>query len=79
MRMNKDKLNKVINDYPLWRSAYGNVYGIGGREMPDVKATGNSVVGILTPFMSTDDESFQFVYPYLDKMFPNKTKYELDK
>ena len=78
MRMNKDKLNNIINDYPLWRSAYGNVYDVGGRGMRDVKVSGILGDGIPVPFMSTEDDSFRFVKDTLQKMYPNKTKYEID-
>jgi hypothetical protein len=78
MRMNKDKLDNIINDYPLWRSAYGNIYDVGGREMRDIKVSGTLGDGIPVPFMSTEDDSFHFVKDTLHRLFPNKSKYEID-
>jgi hypothetical protein len=78
MRMNKDKLDKVI-DYPLWRSAYGNIHDVGGREMRDVKVSGDLGNGVPVPFLSTEDDTFHFVKDTLHKMYPNKSRYEVDK
>ncbi len=78
MMMNKNKLSSVIDAYPLWRSAYGNVHDIGGREMRDVKVHGELGNGVPVPFMSTEDDSFHFVEPVLRRMFPTPSKYELD-
>lgn len=75
MMMNKDKLNSVI-DYPLWRSAYGNVHDVGGREIRDVKMRPEPIDGLPRPFASTEDDSFEFARHILEIMFPKKSKYE---
>ena len=77
MMMNKDKLNSVI-DYPLWRSAYGNIHDVGGREIRDVKMRSEPIDGLPRPFASTEDDSFEFAKNILQGMFPNKSQYEID-
>jgi len=39
MVMEKKKLKQILqnNDQFLWRSIYGNVFNIGGKQMEDVK------------------------------------------
>lgn len=62
---------------PQLRSLYGNLAGVGGTQMGDVKALLNGRdYQIPTPFFSTWDLTFTEYQPKLDKMFPNPSPYE---
>jgi hypothetical protein len=88
MVMEKSKLSTLLGKkYPMWRSFYGNKYSVGGSPMADVKVYSHNAnsyrsVDHLTnesSFLSTDDESFKVLQPYLQELFPNPSRYELDK
>jgi hypothetical protein len=88
MMMEKSKLATLLGKkYPMWRSFYGNKYSVGGSFMSDVKVYSHNrqehrsldYLGNESSFLSTDDESFKAVKPYLHELFPNPSKYELDK
>lgn len=88
MVMEKSKLSTLLGKrYPMWRSFYGNKYSVGGSPMADVKVYSHNAhsyrsIDYLTnesSFLSTDDESFKVLQPYLDSLFPIPSKYELDK
>jgi hypothetical protein len=86
MIMEKDKLLPIIKKYPncLWRSMYGNIYGIGGTQMDDVKVYTNprhlarsKEIIDNSVFMSTEDQAFSLVLDkILSKLFTNKSSYE---
>lgn len=88
MIMNKRKvldmfaLNGVEN-LPIFhkRSAYGNIYHIGGEKIKDVKVTSSSIfkpekVG---KFLSCDDVSFPEVKTFLDLKYSAKSEYEIQE
>jgi hypothetical protein len=86
MVMEKEKLNKIFVQYSLWRSPYGNIYKVGGEYMRDVKYHTNPVhktsfhyLESDLPYLSTEDDSFEEVLPYLENLFPNPSPYELDR
>jgi len=67
MLVEKSKLNRIINKYPdmLWRSLYGNIYKVGGKEIQDVKIYSNPIyksrsfeINKDSVFASTEDYSF---------------------
>lgn len=86
MPMEKDKLLKIIKDYPecLWRSMYGNIANVGGSQMEDVKVyinrrhlarsneiTENSI------FLSTEDTALKTMLDkILRNLVPNPSIYE---
>lgn len=72
-------------DTLLWRSMYGNLFGIGGEEMVDVKFYTSVKMNFknydyknpTSPFLSSDDTSFEILKrSVLNKKFKKKTKYE---
>lgn len=86
MVMQRDKLLPIIKKYPncLWRSMYGNMYGVGGTQMEDVKvytnpkhmARSNEITNH-SVFLSTEDQAFKMMLDrVLLKLFPDKSKYE---
>lgn len=85
MLFNKNMLEQTI-DYPFSiRSSYGNIHNIGGEEIRDVKVYSHprfvhtsSSIDNGTPYLSTEDGSFEQLKDYLVNMFPDKSKYELD-
>jgi hypothetical protein len=88
MVMEKSKLSTLLGKgYPMWRSIYGNKYSVGGTPMADVKVYAHTAYDYLSfdylnndsPFLSTDDGSFKILQSYLHELFPNPSKYELDK
>jgi hypothetical protein len=70
----------------LWRSMYGNLYGINSKTMKeDVKVYVNSrlvpkgydTTNLKYPYLSSDDKSFGFLYKkILKEMFKAKSSYE---
>jgi hypothetical protein len=85
MVMEKDKLKNVITKYSLclWRSAYGNIYDLGGDQIEDVKIyfnkKNNSKSIELNKefiFISTEDNSFSLIKDRLKLLFPNSSKFE---
>jgi hypothetical protein len=82
MVMNKDKLAKIIRMPGLWRSLYGNIYGIGGEEYLDVKVHNTIDIDSLMknplPYISSHENTFQGILDgYFNTAFPNPSKYEL--
>jgi hypothetical protein len=81
MVMEKTKLAEVLVHPILWRSAYGNIYGIGGNEIKDVKINRYDPQTKFdfdtVPFLSTEDASFEDVRKaILEDMFPYPSPYE---
>jgi len=85
MIMEKEKLLKVLEAPDLWRSRYGNTYGVGGREIDDVKvySTGSLVkksydINVLKyDYLSSNDDSFALLKEkVLEVNFPEATIYE---
>lgn len=82
----KWKLARAIkNEALLWRSMYGNIFGVGGTQIEDVKVYSSSKIKHRDfdykkselPFLSSDDLSFTTLKKnILGKLFKTKTKYE---
>lgn len=86
MVMEKRKLARVMLINGLWRSVYGNIYGVGGTESTDVKVYGPEITdrpsydyeSSKLDYLSSDDTSFEKLFnDVLSKMFTEKTDYEL--
>lgn len=82
MVMNKDRLAKIIRMPGLWRSLYGNIYGIGGEEYLDVKVHNTIDIDSLMknplPYISSHENTFQGILDgYFNTAFPSPSKYEL--
>lgn len=83
MALDKQRLSEAL-DFPLIRSAYGNIAQVGGEQRSDVKIYSGSLYNGMSykpnkdsDFISTDDGSFPFVKDkLLDHLFPNPTVYE---
>lgn len=79
---NRKKLLKLITEYPdvhATRTFYGNYYRLGGIQMNDVKVLRGDTTWKDTPFLSTDDASFnRAVGKYIKGQFPERCKYETD-
>jgi hypothetical protein len=60
---------------PQWRSIYGNLSSIGGRQRDDVKTYGPAEPK--EPFHSTQDRSFRHARPYLERLFPDPSQWEI--
>lgn len=85
MPMNKAGLRMSLHHTSLWRSTYGNILGVGGDQISDVKVYFNGPLMDKTydykdleqPYLSTDDRSFdQVLEDILLDMFPAPSKYE---
>ena len=85
MIMNKKKLSSVLKLNGLWRSLYGNIYGVGGIKTQDVKVYGaqrNNRVSYdyrtsLGDYLSSNDDSFDIlINDVLADVFPDKSQYE---
>jgi hypothetical protein len=86
MVLEKNKLGIIVKKYPelLWRSMYGNLYKLGGKEIRDVKVYSDPrrseksmIVDKDSVFVSTQDESFDVIYEsVLKEMFLYPTKLE---
>lgn len=84
--MNKEKLEPILkHKRELWRSMYGNLYSVGGKQMDDVKVYPSSSYlhekfdwkKDLNIFLSSQDETFLDLKDgLLDKKFPKKSIYE---
>jgi hypothetical protein len=83
MIINKTNMLNVV-DYKLSvRSVYGNVYNVEAQESLDVKVYGNSKMIVLssttsngTPYLSSEDSSFNTMSDDLYEMFPDPSIYE---
>jgi hypothetical protein len=87
MIMEKKKLKQILqnNDQFLWRSIYGNVFGVGGEQMEDVKVYTKGPLVLKSYnlkkdehiYLSSADTSFDMILSnILKKQFTEKTKYE---
>lgn len=85
MAMTRSGLLKSLRCPWFWRSAYGNIFNIGGIEIEDVKVydTDSKLykksfdINNKTDFISSDDTSFDVVYESILKdKFPNRSQYE---
>jgi hypothetical protein len=87
MIMEKEKLKEVLKnqDQFLWRSVYGNLFNIGGKEMQDVKVYTKGPLVLKSYnlnkeehiYLSSADTSFDLILDsILRKQFTTKTKYE---
>jgi hypothetical protein len=83
MAMDKKGLSKAL-DFPLIRSAYGNLRQVGGEKRSDVKIYSGSLYDGMSyepddnsDFISTDDNSFLLMKgKLLNRLFPKPTVYE---
>jgi hypothetical protein len=86
MVMEKNKLSHVLKFMGLWRSIYGNIFGVGGTEITDVKVYVESSVfypnsysldNLKYDYLSSSDDSFELVRStILEKLFYTKSNYE---
>lgn len=86
MVMNKKKLLPILDMDALWRSAYGNVYNVGGSMHDDIKVYGQITIEgrhgtaidtSIEPFLSGSDASFPLLLDRILKdKFANESKYE---
>jgi hypothetical protein len=87
MVMEKKKLKQILenNDQFLWRSIYGNVFGVGGEQMEDVKVYSRGPLVLKSYnikknehiYLSSADNSFDMILnTILRKQFIQRTKYE---
>jgi hypothetical protein len=88
MVMNRRSLRRVLKDSILWRSAYGNVYNIGGEQIDDVKfyahgplkRRSSDIKDPKSNYLSSEDKSFTILLKMiLEDRFPNASQYELDQ
>ena len=91
-KMNKEKLRPILDHHVSWRVAYGNINKIGGREVRlykgetldvklylvrgQLKSVGKNTLS--DRFWSSHDESFHFMLPKLQELFPEPSPYEKD-
>ncbi len=61
-----------------WRSAYGNVCGIGGEKHADGKRYGAGPLGE-DLYVSTEDRSFKYFRRKIAEMFPAPTRFEKEQ
>jgi hypothetical protein len=86
LQINKEKFLEVVpRDTLAPRSVYGNLAGIGGTEITDVKTYNNARYRSKSyvydkdnsPFISSNDDSFNIMYnEILKDMFPDPSPYE---
>ena len=87
MVMEKQKLKQILenNDQFLWRSIYGNIFNVGGKQMEDVKVYSKGPLVLKSynlnkeehVYLSSADTSFDMILnSILRKQFVEKTKYE---
>ena len=87
MVMEKQKLKQILenNDQFLWRSIYGNIFNVGGKQMEDVKVYSKGPLVLKSynlnkeehVYLSSADTSFDIILnSILRKQFVEKTKYE---
>ena len=84
MLINRKKALEVMNvfpDNPMFRSLYGNYWGIEAEKMSDVKVTSKTACPMDTRFLSTDDSSFYHgeVGKFIRECFPEPSKYECEE
>lgn len=83
MLFDKTKLAEIMTPYvsdhpPQLRSLYGNLAKVGGTRRLDAKALGlaKQERPIITPLMSTNDDSIPEFRDRLHRMFPDASPYE---
>lgn len=82
MIFEKQKLSSVIDSQGLWRSMYGNIYGVGGQIFTDNKIYSkeysfiNNNVDFKSTYLSTEDNSFEDKKEWFDQKFSNPSKFE---
>ena len=86
MVMEKKKLSKVLRFSGLWRSAYGNMFEVGGIKVRDVKvyninnkfySNGYDINNLEYAYLSSEDNSFEMIKEkVLNKTFKTKSIYE---
>jgi hypothetical protein len=80
ININKSNMLKIIDQDVSIRSYYGNIYGLGGEQIEDVKTYSdyrmNQKINFDQPYVSTDDMSFKAYYELFKDRFPNKSVYE---
>ena len=87
MIMEKEKLKEVLQyeDKFLWRSMYGNIFNVEGKEMQDVKVYTRGPLVFKSynlnidqhTYLSSADSSFDIIYDKILKVnFKQKTKFE---
>lgn len=82
-RVNKHAMRETLERFrhitpdnpPQWRSLYGNLNDMGGKQSADCKAYTRGPVN--TPFHSTDDRTFRYFTAQLHEMFPEPSRYEI--
>lgn len=75
MRATLERFNHVTPaNPPQWRTLYGNLNDIGGKQSADGKMYRPGPIP--TPFMSTEDATFRHFAARLADMFPNPSRYE---
>lgn len=80
--VNKAKMAHTLEQFqhvtpdnpPQWRTLYGNLHRIGGRQRDDVKAYNGSTLN--RPYHSTEPRSFPAFRETISEMFPTPSKYE---
>jgi hypothetical protein len=86
MVMNKKGLDRALKTKVLWRSAFGNLFKVGGEQIDDVKvyASGplkSNSLDINSPrheYISSNDDSFEIIKEKILKdFFVEKSPYEL--
>ena len=85
MPMTKDRLSKALKNSSLFRSTYGNRYGVGGKTIKDVKVYASRPLSLKSydymsmeyDYISSDDESFKIILDtLLLDMFPDASEHE---
>jgi hypothetical protein len=85
MPMTKDGLLKALKNNSLFRSTYGNLYGVGGKTIKDVKVYASKPLSLKSydymsmeyDYISSDDDSFKVILDtLLLEMFPDTSEYE---
>ena len=86
MVMEKEKLLKIIELPDLWRSRYGNTFGVGGIEMDDVKVYSSGglakksydINNLRYDYLSSNSDSFEMIKDkILNIVFADKVIYEV--
>jgi hypothetical protein len=82
MIFEKQKLSSVIDSQGLWRSMYGNTYGVGGELYTDSKIYSTEHLFIKnntdynSTYLSTEDNSFEDKKEWFHQKFPKPSKFE---
>jgi len=85
MQMDKKGLSEVLVSNMLWRSLYGNINNLGGKEINDVKIyrthadnpIDSEYEKLGVPYLSTSDKSFYIVHSeFLKEKFSTPSPFE---